>query len=194
MQDPVRLGHIVDGCIQAKRESQKTFYQMYYGFAMNICMRYCKSHDDAVETLNDGFLKVFRQLQMFTPRYQDYEASLMAWMKSIFVHTSIDHYRKEHRNQPLQEIREEHDQEEAPYEDALDRMTYKEIIRLVQQLSPVYRTIFNLYVIDGFKHEEIARQLNISVGASKSNLSKARANIQKMIREKDISLYERRAI
>lgn len=194
MHGTTQLEHIVNGCIQAKRESQKTFYQMYYGFAMSICMRYCELHEDAVEVLNDGFLKVFRQLHLFSPKHQDYESSLMAWMKSIFVHTSIDRYRKNHRYQPLQEIREEHNDEPFMHDSALDRMTYKEIIALVQRLSPTYRTIFNLYVIDGYKHEEIAGQLNISVGASKSSLSKARANIQKMIREKDISLYERRAI
>lgn len=194
MAGTTSLEHIIEGCIRAKRESQKSFYQKYYGFSINICMRYCQIQEDAVEVMNDGFLKVFRQLHLFTPKHQDLEASLMAWMKSIFIHTAIDRYRKNNRSHPLQEIRDDHDQEPASSEDAMDRMTYKEIIQLVQQLSPTYRTIFNLYVIDGFKHEEIARQLNISVGASKSSLSKARANIQKMIREKDFSLYERRAI
>ena len=71
-------------------------------------------------------------------------------------------------------------------------MTYKEIMAILQKLSPVYRTVFNLYVIDGFKHEEIAEQLKISVGTSKSNLSKARANIQKMLKESNLKLYEQR--
>ena len=77
-------------------------------------------------------------------------------------------------------------------ESAIDAMTYKEIMAILQKLSPVYRTVFNLYVIDGYKHEEIAEQLNISVGTSKSNLSKARANIQKMLKESNLKLYEQR--
>ena len=79
-------------------------------------------------------------------------------------------------------------------ETAIDRMTYKEILAVVQQLSPVYRAVFNLFVIDGYKHEEIAEQLKISVGASKSNLSKARMNIKKMLQEADVNYYEQKII
>lgn len=194
MQATPTLEHIVDGCVRARRESQKAFYQRFYGFAMSICMRYCSSHDDAVEVINDGFLKVFRQLASFAPHQQNFEASLMAWMKSIFVHTAIDRYRRNAKFGATAEVNEDHYEEPGTGESAVDRLSFKEIISLVQQLSPVYRTIFNLYVIEGLKHEEIARQLNISVGASKSSLSKARANIQRMLKEKDLISYERRAI
>ena len=161
---------------------------------MAICARYCTVKDDALEVVNDGFLKIFRQLGVFVPQHQNYEGSLKAWMKSIFIHTAIDYYRKNYQNQHHSEVNEDHLAKEARGETAIDKMSYLEIIKLVQKLSPVYRTVFNLYVIDGFRHEEIAARLNISVGTSKSNLSKARTNIQNMLKGADIYHYERTAV
>ena len=161
---------------------------------MAICMRYCNSKDDAMEVVNDGFMKVYRELPRFVPRYDNYEASLKGWMKSIMVNTAIDHFRKNNKNYLVSEMEESHFEMEHEGENAIDKMTFKEIMELVNRLSPVYRTIFNLFVLDGFKHEEIASQLNISVGTSKSNLSKAKANIQKMLRESTIKCYERKAV
>jgi RNA polymerase sigma factor (sigma-70 family) len=157
-------------------------------------MRYCNNKDDAMEVVNDGLVKVFRELPGFKPRYDNYEASLKGWMKSILVNTAIDHFRKSKNKYYVAEIEESHFEMEQADETAIDKMSYKEIMELVQRLSPVYKTIFNLFVIDGFKHEEIAKQLNISVGTSKSNLSKARANIQSMLREATIKCYERKAV
>jgi RNA polymerase sigma-70 factor (ECF subfamily) len=161
---------------------------------MAICLRYCNSKDDAMEVVNDGFVKVYRELAGFKPRYDNYEGSLKGWMKSIMVNTAIDHFRKNKNNYYLSEIESTHFETEQVDETAIDKMSYKEIMGMVQQLSPVYKTIFNLFVLDGFKHEEIARQLNISVGTSKSNLFKAKSNIQKMLREATIKRYERKAV
>lgn len=157
---------------------------------MGISMRYCNTHDDAMEVVNDGFLKIFRTLPQFEPRHENYEASLMGWMKSIIINTAIDHFRKNKNNYLTGDIQEEHLEMTDAIASAVDRMSYKEIMVLVQQLSPGYRAVFNLYVIDGFKHEEIAKQLNISVGTSKSNLAKARVNIQKMLKEANLKYYE----
>ncbi|MEN9569449.1 MAG: hypothetical protein RL172_680 [Bacteroidota bacterium] len=187
-----QLSDIIQGCINASRESQKELYKRYYGFSMSICMRYCDSQDDAMELVNDGFLKVFRSLAGFVPRSENIEASLMAWLKSIMVHTAIDHYRKHKNDYLVKEIEEEHYGLQDAAANALDAMSHKEILQLLQRLSPVYRTVFNLYVLDGYKHEEIAKKLNISTGTSKSNLAKARANIQKMLKEANLKLYEQR--
>ena len=190
-----QLLHIVEGCIKANRQSQKDFYKIYYGYAIGICMRYCNTHDDAVEVVNDGFLKIFKTIQVFNSRYENYESSLMGWMKSIMVHTAIDHFRKNSKkNYLVGEIEDLHFQIDDSSETSIDKMSYKEIYGLVQKLSPVYRTVFNLYVIEGFKHEEIGKKLNISVGTSKSNLAKARLNIQKMLKEANLKLYEQRKI
>ncbi len=157
-------------------------------------MRYCNSKDDAMEVVNDGLVKVFRELPVFKPRYDNYEVSLKGWMKSILVNTAIDHFRKNKNKYYTTDIEESHFVVETSDDTAIDKLSYKEIMELVQRLSPGYRTIFNLFVIDGFKHEEIASQLNISVGTSKSNLSKAKANIQRMLREATIQCYERKAV
>ncbi len=157
-------------------------------------MRYCNSKDDAMEVVNDGFMKVYKELPAFKPRYDNFEASLKGWMKSIMVNTAIDHFRKNNKKYFAAEINESHFETERSGETAIDKMSYKEIMELVQQLSPVYKTIFNLFVIDGFKHEEIAGRLNISVGTSKSNLSKAKANIQKMLGEAATKCYGQKAI
>lgn len=157
-------------------------------------MRYCATEEDAMEIVNDGFLKIFRGFPGFSPRYENYENSLRGWMKSILVHTAIDHFRKSNRSPHQIDIAD--DQLENLYESetSVDKISYKELIEMVQRLSPVYRTVFNLFVIDGYKHEEIADQLKISVGTSKSNLAKAKANIQKMLKKANQARYERKAV
>ncbi len=189
MPERQQLIHIIQGCVKANRQSQKEFYHSYYGFAMGICMRYCNSHDDAMEVVNDGFLKVFKNIGSFNPRHENYEASLMGWMKTILINTAIDHFRKNKNNYLTSEIDGAHAEITDTLETAVDSMSYKEIIGMVQSLSPSYRTVFNLHIIDGYKHEEIAQQLNISVGTSKSNLAKARMNIQKMLKAAKGKLY-----
>lgn len=157
-------------------------------------MRYCKNADDAIEIVNDGFLKIFRSLGTFNPHYTDVEASMKGWMKRIMINTAIDHIRKNNQRFLVAEIFDNHFNIEDETETSIDKMSYDEIIAIVQKLSPVYRAVFNLYVIDGYKHEEIAEQLDISVGASKSNLSKARTNLKKMLQEAEIKHYEQKII
>lgn len=188
------LEDIINGCIELQRESQKKFYSFFYGYAMSVCMRYTHSDDDAMEIANDGFLKIFRELSTFKARYEDLEASLKGWMKKIMVNTAIDHFRKNHKHQMNASLEGNFfhiaDQEET----SVDKLSYEEIYKIVQRLSPVYRTVFNLFVIDGFKHEEIAKLLKISIGTSKSNLAKAKINIQKMLLERQKTRYGQRAI
>jgi len=167
---------------------------MFYGFAMSICMRYCNTKDEAMEVVNDGFLKIYRELHQFNAVYENYEASLKGWMKRIMVNTAIDHFRKSSKNYLVNEISEEHFEITDAQETSINKLSYKEILEIIQRLSPVYRAVFNLHVIDGFTHEEIASQLNIAVGTSKSNLAKARMNIQKMLRETDTNFYEQKAV
>ncbi len=187
-----QLIDIINGCVKAKRESQKEFYKLYYGFAIGISLRYCHNQDDAIEIVNDGYLKIFKTIDSFSPRHENVEASVMGWVKKIMIYTAIDYYRKNLKNNLIDEISDVHFGLLDFSETSIDAMSYKEIIQLVQQLSPTYRTVFNLYVIDGYKHEEIAKKLNISVGTSKSNLAKARVNIQKMLKTTNINLYEQR--
>ncbi len=187
------LVHIIEGCVAHRRESQQAFYQYFYGFSMAICLRYCSRNDDAMEVVNDGFLKIFRKLPRFQPSYAHYESSLRGWMKSIMIHTAIDHFRK-HQHHQLHDINETHFEGIDHGESGIDKLSYKELISAVQRLSPMYRAVFNLYVIDGYKHEEIAAQLKISIGTSKSNLAKAKENIKKMLTHVNSTYYERKAV
>ena len=194
MTDRPDLLHIIQGCVKANRDSQKFFYQLYYGYSTAICMRYCDCAEDVSEIVNDGFLKIYKALDTFNPQSTDVEASLKGWMKRIMINTAIDHFRKNNKRFLVAEIFDNHLNMADPVETSIDRMAYHEIIAIIQKLSPVYRTVFNLFVIDGFRHEDIAQQLKISVGASKSNLFKARLNIKKLLQEAALNYYEQKFI
>jgi RNA polymerase sigma factor (sigma-70 family) len=171
----------IEGCAQNKRESQKKIYTSFYGYAMAVCDRYTHSQDDAVEILNDGFLKVFKEIHRYKPAYSDVVSSFKGWLRKIMVYTAIDHFRKNHKHQFNSELDNGVIQVASNDEDALDRISYEEIIRSIQELTPGYRTVFNLFIIEGFTHDEIAEQLGISTGTSKSNLAKARRQLQKIL-------------
>lgn len=156
-------------------------YSSFYSYAMSICSRYASNHDDAIEILNDGFLKIFKEIHHFKPSYDDNSASFKGWLRKIMVYTAIDHFRKNKKHLLNGHMDPANLQIETHEEDALDKMTHEEILNTVKQLSPAYRTVFNLFVIDGLSHEEIATKLNISTGTSKSNLAKARMHLQKIL-------------
>ncbi len=149
---------------------------------MSFCLRYSKNTDDAVEILNDGFLKVFNNLKTF-----DLDRPFKPWFKRIVINTAINHLKKNEKYMNNERL----DGVEQPFamENILSKIGYDEVLLMIQKLSNAYRTVFNLYVIDGYKHEEIANMLGISVGTSKSNLSKAREKLQAMVKEKLGSNY-----
>ena len=175
------LTYHVGACALNSRESQKIIYNSFYGYAMAICDRYTNNQEDAVEILNDGFLKIFREIHHYKPAYADVVSSFKGWLRKIMVYTAIDHFRKNHKHQMVTDLDNVVYQVPAMSEDAVEKITYEEIIRSIQDLSPAYRTVFNLFVIEGLSHEEIANKLEISVGTSKSNLSKARRQLQKIL-------------
>ncbi|HEX7847163.1 MAG TPA: sigma-70 family RNA polymerase sigma factor [Chitinophagaceae bacterium] len=175
------LTYHVGACALNKRESQKVIYNSFYGYAMAICDRYTNNEEDAVEILNDGFLKVFREIHHYSPAYADVVSSFKGWLRKIMVYTAIDHFRKYHKHKMVTDIDPVIMQVPSGGEDALDKLSYEEIIRGIQELSPGYRTVLNLFIIEGLSHDEIAEQLGISTGTSKSNLSKARRQLQKIL-------------
>jgi RNA polymerase sigma-70 factor (ECF subfamily) len=180
---------ILAGCRRSERASQRQLYTRYYSFAMGVCLRYTRTRDEAMEAVNDGFMKIFRDIARFDPSKHELSGSFRGWLKRIMIHTAIDHYRateKHQHQQDLADVANYHPDESLT---ALDSMAYDELLRLIQRLSPAYRTVFNLYVIDGFTHEEISKQLGISVGASKSNLSKARAHLKAFLTNQSHHAY-----
>ena len=161
---------------------------------MAICDRYAKKQEDSVEILNDGFLKVFKEIHRYQPAYADVISSFKGWLRKIMVYTAIDHFRKNHKHQLVTQLDNVVYQVATVNEDAIEKISYEEIIRAVQDLSPGYRTVFNLFIIEGLSHDEIAGQLGISTGTSKSNLSKARRQLQKILFKQNEIQVSRNAV
>ena len=175
----INLLSIIKGCKKGLRDSQKMLYEHFFGYSMSICLRYATNEDLAIEICNDGFMKVFQKINKY-----DQTKSFKGWLRKIMINTAIDHYRKNKKTNNsfgIDYINEIPDINIATKDDIISKISYEEIIKLVQKLSPIYKTVFNLYVIDGYTHEEIAKRLKISVGASKSNLSRARENLRRML-------------
>ncbi|MCM5529279.1 RNA polymerase sigma factor [Parasegetibacter sp. NRK P23] len=139
-----------------------------------VCLRYTSDQEEAQDILQEGFIKVFRNLEKFRQ-----EGSFEGWIRRIVINTAIEHFRRRKHLQPVTE--KEEAAIEATEESALDRLAEKDIIALVRQLSPGYRAVFNLYVIEGYGHKEIAEMLGISEGTSKSQLARAKAVLQRLV-------------
>ena len=176
----------IRGCALNQRESQKKLCNSFYGYAMSICDRYTSREEDASEILNDGFLKIFKEIHHFKPSYADVVSSFKGWLRKIMVYTAIDHFRKNQKHQNITELDAGVIQLPVDEESVIDKISCDEIISHIQDLSPAYRTVLNLFIVEGFSHEEIAGQLGISVGTSKSNLAKARKQLQKILYHKNI--------
>jgi len=171
----------IQGCVLNDRLSQKKIYTSFYNYALHICSLYTNNYDDSVEILNDGFLKVFKEIYRYQPAYADVIGSFKGWLRKIMIYTAIDHFRKNNKHRFIKELDSEVISVSAGEEDAFDRISHNEILRSMQKLTPGYRLIFNLFVIEELSHEEISKQLGISIGTSKSNLARARKQFQKIL-------------
>lgn len=170
------LQKLIEKCRKNDRKAQQQLFQATYSYAMSVCLRFSGGREEAGEILNDGYLKVFTQLDKYNP-----ELSFGGWLRRIMVNTAIDHYRKNQRHAG------NYDLEVAAgvtgYEDFMAELDAEDLLRLVQNLPNAYRMAFTLYAIEGYSHPEIAKKLGISEGTSKSNLARARAKLQQQIKE-----------
>jgi RNA polymerase sigma factor (sigma-70 family) len=171
-----RIVKILTGCRKEHRESQKLLYEEFYSYGMSICLRYADNRDEAAVILNDGFMKIFTNIKQF-----DLSKPLKPWLRKIMVNTAINQYHQKQRSVELAEIEEANRKSET--ENIISGISYQEIIGMLHKLPPAYRTVFNLYVIEGYKHEEIAKMLGITVGTSKSNLFKAKEYLRKILND-----------
>lgn len=161
---------------------QKALYDYYYGYGLKIVFRYIFRYDRAVDVVNDGFVKLFKNFSRFEcKKHEEMEMMLMGWIRRIFVNTAIDELRKGHMAPEIGYVSEHVWEPADPSQQSDNSVLFKELIQQVRKLPPAYRAVFNMYVIDGFAHQEIADQLGISVGTSKSNLSKAKEYLKKTI-------------
>jgi RNA polymerase sigma-70 factor (ECF subfamily) len=177
-----QLKRLVEGCVRNNRKSQEAVYKMFYGKMMAVCRRYTRNQDQAKDILQDGFIKVFKNIGKF-----NFEGSFEGWVRRIVVNTAIDFTRKAKNDYLLMNEDQSIDafendlmaeDEEPEYDNPLK---VGDVIVGMDQLSTAYRNVFNLYVFENYSHKEIAEALKISVGTSKSNLAKARANLKKIL-------------
>lgn len=167
---------LIHGCLNGERRMQEELYRRFAPKMYAVCLRYAGNSEEAQDILQEGFIKIFKKLSSFRG-----EGSFEGWIRRIFVNTSIEHFRRKNYLQPVTE--REENTIEGKYLSVLDSLAEKDIMSLIQELSPGYRTVFNLYVIEGYTHKEIGDMLGISEGTSKSQLSRAKVILQDLVRK-----------
>jgi len=170
---------LVKGCILNDRRVQELLYKQYCSSLMVLCKSYAKNEEDAVEILQDGFLKVFQQIES----YDAGKSSIYTWMRTIMIRTAIDFLRRQNKKNISVEWKAEHDL--ATEAEVLQRMSAQQIQFMLQHLSATTRVVFNLYVTEGYNHKEIGELLNISEGTSRWHLSEARKHLINLLKEKE---------
>jgi RNA polymerase sigma factor (sigma-70 family) len=168
------IDSLLEGCKKCDRKAQESLYKTLASRMMGVCIRYAKDTNEAEDVLQMGFVKVFQKVSEFRG-----EGSFEGWIRRIMVNTAIESYRKNLRNLNVVDIDEVYDQPQSTFD--MNGLELKDLLKLVQQLSNGYRLVFNMYVIEGYSHKEIAGQLGITEGASKSQLSRARAILKNKI-------------
>ncbi len=173
----------VDGCLKNDRKSQKALYRHFYSYTLSICLYYSANREEADETLNDAFVKAFQHLERYDNRYP-----FKTWLRRLIINTAIDNYRRRSKFASTINLSQGHELALPPI--ALDQIAADEILHMVQQLPAKYQMVFNLYVMEGLPHSEIAERLGIHVGTSKSNLFKARQKLKSMLKVWDLDRFE----
>lgn len=166
---------LIRGCMEGNRRMQEELYRRFSPRMYAVCLRYAGNAEEAEDILQEGFIKVFKKLDSFRS-----EGSFEGWVRRVFVNTAIEHFRRKRYLMPVTE--KEENTIEGKYTSVLDELGAKDIMALIQDLSPGYRTVFNMYVVEGYTHKEIADMLGISEGTSKSQLSRAKVILQDMVR------------
>jgi RNA polymerase sigma-70 factor (ECF subfamily) len=170
----IELTRILEGCRAQNQTNQYELFALFYNYAMSIAHTYALTHEEAEEIVNDAFVKIFTRIDSFENRW-----TFKSWLRRIVINTAIDSYR-------ARQVRPQTDDIDNFYDvgfemDIIETMGRDEILEKVLLLPPAYRMVFNLYVVEEFSHEEIAIQLGISIGTSKSNLFKARQQLKKLL-------------
>jgi len=180
----IELDEIINKCLRKDRLAQEQLFKLYYGKMMAVCLRYTNDRDTAQEILQDGFIKVFDKLYTF-----ESSGSFDGWIRRIMANTALDALRK---NKRLNWVEENELNTKVEFNDPIDSLDFEQEFELkanvameaINELSPAYKTVFNLFVFENYSHKEIADALGISEGTSKSNFAKAKINLQKIINKK----------
>jgi RNA polymerase sigma-70 factor (ECF subfamily) len=165
---------IISDCIAGNQKAMAKLYHLFAPKMFGVCLRYAKDTTEAEDNLQDGFIKVFNSLKTFR-----HDGSLEGWIRRIMVNVSLEKIRKQHWLYPVEDV--------SVYDsinlsdDVIAKISANDLMKIVQELPPRYRLVFNLYVIEGFSHQEIAQEMKITQGTSKSNLARAREILKKKV-------------
>ncbi|TAE23828.1 MAG: RNA polymerase sigma factor [Cytophagales bacterium] len=167
---------VIEACRMQNPQAQRVLFKKFFGYAKSICLRYSATSEEAEEVLNEGFLKVFQHLHQY-----DTGLPFKAWLRTIMVNTAISNYRKYHKHATNIGL---DDAPEAPFDDqVIDRITADEIMAIVQQLPPAWRTTFNLHVVDGYSLREVAEMLDANEATIRSHFLRGRQRLQQLIKQ-----------
>ncbi len=166
---------IISQCKTGSLKYQELLYKQFYGYAMGVGLRYSINRDDALEVVNDAFIKVFNSIKNYNS-----ERPFKAWLRTIVVNTAIDRRRKDLKFQLHVEI--ENAMPVGSGNSAIENLNAQDILKLMQQLPPVQHAIFNLYEIDGYSHEEISKMLAMPESSSRVYLSRAKEKLRNMLK------------
>ena len=172
---------LIKGCKEKNATAQRQLYERFAKKMMGLCLRYSDCEEEAQDLLQDGFIKVFERINSYSG-----SGSLEGWIKKVMVNTALDNFRKKKHERFQIELENEKNQL-AVHEEAHDNLSAKELLKIIQRLPAGYRTVFNLYVIDGYSHKEIGEMLGITESTSKSQFSRARLQLQKTIQLEKIA-------
>jgi RNA polymerase sigma factor (sigma-70 family) len=175
---------ILEGCKAGNRKAQEELYRKYAPVLLGMLCRYCRNKQVAEDLLQDGFVKVFNNIEQFR-----YEGSLLAWMRRIMLNVAIRNYRDNLKQLKKKELKENLVKKLGELNLALSHFSTEDILKLIQCLPDGFRTIFNMYAIEGYKHREIAKKLGISVSTSKSQYARARKLLLKVLKNIEKSTF-----
>jgi RNA polymerase sigma-70 factor (ECF subfamily) len=176
------INEVIEGCCAQNPQFQKILFKQFAPKMLGICMRYCKNDDSAKDAMQEGFIKIFKHISNFKA-----ESKLETWMTRIMINCALTEWKKSNK-WVLPSPVEDHDPlfdtlpDNSP--DIISALEYRDLINMLQQLPDGYRVVFNMYVVEGYSHQEIAQELGISVGTSKSQLNRARKNLQLLLQKK----------
>ena len=189
--DKDKMDSIIKGCLNNDRKSQKLLFDSYAGILMSTSYRYMGNRDDADEVLQEGFIKIFNKLATY-----DYSFDIGAWMRRVIINLAIDKLRKRKKDRKIiisgdDNMFKTQDHDEISDFDKYDnqQISVELAMEAISKLSPAYRMVFNMYAIENYTHAEIAKELGISEGTSKSNYFKAKANLRKSLKNKIEFVY-----
>lgn len=172
---------LVIKCLQKDTLAQKQLFDFYSKKMMGVCLRYAKDSEEAQDILQMGFIKVFEKLELYK-----HQGSLEGWIRRVIVNTALDNIRKNKKLMNNVDIDKVDYQLHNYDENVLDSLSARDLLRIIQEMPPGFRTVFNMFAIEGYSHKEIAEELNISVSTSKSQFSRARAYMKKKLIEEEL--------